>query len=124
VTDFPTDKGIPLDGTVGSLSDLDETAAPATSEISRIRIFMSGDGVFYPGAMGLEEDLRLLVQAFLHGSRSWDRDATREKSASDAYGDIQIALHGLKLAPEEERELHHLVRELVRERLAGKEATK
>jgi hypothetical protein len=33
VADFPSDKSIPLDGRVGSFSDLEETAAPASQTI-------------------------------------------------------------------------------------------
>jgi hypothetical protein len=124
MADFPSDKAIPLDGMVGSFSDLEETAAPATANDSRIRVFVSGDGVSDPGVMGLDEDLRLLVQAFIQGSRSSDRQTTPATLASDVHGDIEIALHGLNLAPEEEGELHHLIRELVRKRVASKEATK
>ena len=124
MADFPSDKTIPLDATIGSFSDLGETAAPATANDCRVRVFVSGDGVSDPGVMGLDEDLRLLVQAFIQGSHSSDRQSTPATSASDAHGDIEIALHGLNLAPEEEGELHHLIRELVRKRVAGKEAAK
>jgi hypothetical protein len=124
MADFPSDKAIPVDGRVGRFSDLEETAAPATASDTRVRIFVSGDGVSRPGAMGLDEDLRLLVQAFVQGSRSSDRRTTPATSASDAHGNIEIALHGLNLAPEEEGELHRLIRDLVRKRTAGKEAAK
>ena len=122
--DIPSDKAIPLDGRVGRCSELEETAAPATTSDSRIRVFVSGDGVSDPGVMGLDEDLRLLVQSFIQCSRSSDRQTTPAVSASDAHGDIEIAVHGLNLAPEEVDELHHLIRELVRKRMAGKEAAK
>jgi hypothetical protein len=124
VPDFPTDKGIRLDGTVGRLSDRGETAAFETADISQIQVFVSGAGVSDPRAMGLEEDLRLLVQAFIRGSRSCDRETATDALASDVHADIKIALHGLTLAPEEEHQLHHLIRELVRKRAAGKGATK
>ena len=124
MADFSSDKAFPLDGRVGRFSDLEEIAAPATANDSRLRVFVSGDGVSDPGAMGLDEDLRLLVQAFIQGSRSSDRKTTPATSASDAHGDIEIALHGLNLAAEEECELHQLIRELVRGRVASKEATK
>ena len=124
MADFPTDKGIRLDGTVGTFSKLDVSIAPATTDISRIKIFVSGDGVSETRAMGLDEDIRLLVQAFIQGSRSCERETAAETSYSEAHGDIKIALHGLNLAPEEERELHHLIRELACKRMGGKGATK
>ena len=119
MADFPTD--VPLDGTVGGLTNLDVIATSATTDISRIRVFVSGDGVSKRGAMGLDEDLRLLVQAFIQGSS--DRGTAAETSASGADGDIKIALHGLNLTPENERELHQLIRQMVRERVARR-ATK
>jgi hypothetical protein len=120
VADFPSDKAIALDGTVGRFSDLKATAATDP----RARVFVSGDGMSGLGAMGLDEDLRLLIQAFVQGSRCDDRKTPQATPASDAQGDIEIALHGLNLAPKEEAELHRLIRALVRERLAGKEAAK
>jgi hypothetical protein len=72
--------------------------------------------------MGLDEDLRLLVQAFIQGSHSSHRNTALATSASHPKGDIEIALHGLNLAPEQEDKLRHLIRELVRGRTAGKEA--
>lgn len=124
MADFPSDKAIPLDGMIGSFRDRGETDAPATENDRRIHVFMSGDGVSDPGAMGLDEDLRLLVQAFIQGSHSGVRPTSHATSASHAHGDIQIALHGLNLTSQQERELHHLVRELVGKRVAGREAAK
>ena len=124
MADFPSDKAILLDGTIGSFSDLEETAAPATASDRRLRVFVSGDGTSDPSAMGLDEDLRLLVQAFIQGLHSSDRRKTAARPTSLAHGDIEIALHGLNLAPEEEGELHHRIRELVRKRVTGKEAAK
>jgi hypothetical protein len=124
MTNFRTHKGPPLDGTVGTLSELDQSAAPATAGNSRIQVFVSGDGVSDPGAIGLDEDLRLTIQGFIQRSRSGDRETAPDTPASDADGNIEIALHGLNLSPEEERELHHLLRELVRKRVAGEGATK
>jgi hypothetical protein len=57
MTNFRTHKGPPLDGTVGTLSELDQSAAPATADNSQIQVFVSGDGVLDPGAIGLDEDL-------------------------------------------------------------------
>ena len=54
MADFFTDQGIRLDGRINSLSEVEQTAAPATADRSRLRIFVSGDGVLDPGAMGLD----------------------------------------------------------------------
>jgi len=124
VADSPTEQGVPLDGTVGGVTNRDVTSTSAMTDISRIRVFVSGDGVSEPGAMGLDEDLRLLVQAFIRGSRCSARGMAGETSAFSAEEDVKIALHGLNLTPENERELHHLIRQMVSERVAGRRITK
>jgi hypothetical protein len=124
VTDCPTEQGVPLDGMVGGMTNYDVTSTSAMTDTSRIRVFVSGAGVSEPGAMGLDEDLRLLVQAFIRGSHCSDEGMAAETSASSAGEDIKIALHGLNLAPEQERELKQLIRELVRKRVANKGAIK
>lgn len=124
MADFPTKKGIPLHGRVGIFSNLDENVAHATAGTSRIQVFVSGRGISHPSAAGLDEDLRLLVQSFVQGSRYRNRETASKALTSDADRDIKIALHGLNLAREREQELHHLIRELVRKRVAGKEETK
>jgi hypothetical protein len=124
MTNSPTYKGKPLDGTVGTVSVPDDTAAPVTTHKSQIRVFVSGDGVSDPGAVGLDEDLRLLIQGFIHRSRSGDRKTSPDTLTSDEDGGIKIGLHGLNLAKEQESELHHLIRELIRKRVAGEGGTK
>jgi hypothetical protein len=124
MADFPTRKGIPLDYILGSLSQPGEGVTPPPADFSQIQVFVSGDAASDTRAIGLPEDLRLLVQGFVHRSRTSDRKAAPDIPASDENGDIRIALHGLHLAPEELRELRQMIRGMVRKRLPGKEATK
>jgi hypothetical protein len=124
MADFHAHKGSPLDGKVGSLSQLDKTVAPAPADSSQIQVFVAGDAASDARALGLQEDLRLLVQGFVHRSRSSDRKTAAPTSSSSEDGDIKVAVHGLQLAPEEERELRQMIREMVRKRVPGKEATK
>ena len=88
MADFPAHKGIPLDGKVGSLSQLDKTVGPAPTGSSQIQVFVSGDAASDTRALGLQEDLRLLVQGFVHRSRSSDRKTAADTSASSEDGDI------------------------------------
>ena len=123
MTDFPYDKAFPVDGKVGSLSRLQQIPAPEKAGDYQTMIYVSGDGASDARTMGLDEDLRLLVQAFIRGSSLSNRNAAPATSASQLHGDIEIALHGLNLAPEQADQLRHLIRELVRGRTAGKGAT-
>jgi hypothetical protein len=73
--------------------------------------------------MGLAEDLSLLVQRFIQSPPPSAREKASATPPSGQHGDIEIALHGLNLDPDQEAQLHHLIRELVHERIAGKEAS-
>jgi hypothetical protein len=119
MTDFKTKNSILLDGTVGNPTNLYKNS-DTTGSVSRIQVFVSGIGSSNPNAKGLDEDLRLVVQSFIRDSRSSNRETASKGSVSDAQGAIKIALHGLNLSPKEEQELHHLIREVVRKRVAGK----
>jgi hypothetical protein len=123
VTDFPFDDAFPLNGMVGSISRLQQNIVPAKPGDYQTTIFVSGDGASDARMMGLDQDLRLLVQSFIRGSHSSARSAAPATSALHPHGDIEIALHGLNLAPEQEEKLRHLIRELVGRRMAGKGAT-
>jgi hypothetical protein len=81
--------------------------------------------------MGLEDDLRRLVQAFAEGGASRCREITGDllarasgpvQSPNDRDGDTEIQLHGLGLEPADEDELGRLVRLVVEDRLRGEEA--
>jgi len=118
VPDFPS----PPDGTVGP--SVVRTAAvgpsaPATAEDIQLRVFISGAGSSDPDAVGLDEDIRLLVNAFVRGARSGAGQVRAAAPASQGHGDVQIALHGLNLKPEEANELRQLISELVAKRAAG-----
>ena len=60
----PFDEAVPLDGTVGSLSDPEE-APPMWNPEGFLRVSVSGDAVPGSHAMGLAEDLELLVEALV-----------------------------------------------------------
>ena len=120
---FPPDEAIPLDGTVGSLADVEETAPFGRASVPVVSV--TGDGVADPAAMGLAEDLGVLVQAFIRRpSEVQEKGRSRPPAPPDPDDDIQIALHGLDLDPDAEAELHGHIRKLVRDRLAPKEAEK
>jgi hypothetical protein len=115
VPDFPSDADIPLDGTVGSLEPLEEPVLIAGQE-RVLRVFVSGDEVNDARAVGLAEDLRLLVQRFINGV-TMERERPSATPPSARHGDVKIYLHGLRLDPAEEAELRHLMWKLVRDRL-------
>jgi hypothetical protein len=119
-----SDGTIPLDGRVGTLADVGGSAPFASPDKSSIRAFVFGEEIAGARAMGLAEDLSLLVQRFIQGSPSRAREKTFALPPSEQHGDIEIALHGLHLDPDQEAQLHHLIRELVQERVADKETSK
>ena len=115
-----------LDGMVGPSvlgSAAGGAVAPATAQDIQLRVFISGAGASDPDAMGLDEDIRLLVNDFMRRVRSGAPRTTPAAPASHPQGDSQIALHGLNLTAEEANELRHLISELVRKRAAGGGAT-
>lgn len=122
MADSPSDGAIPLDATVGSFHQLEEAAPFASAADVPVRISLTGDGVSGTAAMGLAEDLSLVVQGFMQ-RRASARETARTKAprVSGPDEDIQIALHGLQLEPEAEDELHQAIRELVRDRVARSE---
>jgi hypothetical protein len=129
VPDFRSDKRIRIHGTIGSVSTVKETVAPATADAPVISVFMSGGNVSRSSAFGLDDDLRLLVNRFIHDLRSSDRKTAHYGSSAgsaseDVRDDIQIALHGLHLTPQQAGELRDLMRKLVRERLGDEGADK
>jgi hypothetical protein len=123
VADSPSDGVIPLDATVGSLDQLEEAAPFASAADVPVRVSITGDAVPDPAAMGLAEDLSLLIQGFMQrpASAAQERTRTEAPRLSGPAVDIQFGLHGLQLEPEAEDELQHLIRELVRDRVARAE---
>jgi hypothetical protein len=117
--EFSSDEAIPLDATVGGFEDKGWEAPTAEDpEVVRVEVFV--DGVSDADAMGLADDVRLLLDAFVRDPVSVERERSAAAPASDADpgGDVGIALHGLNLGPEDERVLHRLIRGLVAERRA------
>jgi hypothetical protein len=125
VADAPSDEAAPLDATVGSLDQLEEAAPFASAADVRVRVSITGDAVPDPAAMGLAEDVSLLIQGFMQrpASAAQERTRTEAPRVSGPDVDIQIAIHGLQLDPEAEDELHQTIRELLRERVAREETT-
>jgi hypothetical protein len=126
VTGNPFDEILALDGVVGPLDRLEETSPFARPDDVPIRIFVAGDGISDPNAMGLAEDLALLAREFVRrrAPSGEQRSRAAEPAPADTDGEVEIALHGVELDPEAMKELHRLMRELVRERTAGAEEAK
>jgi hypothetical protein len=110
--EFWFDEALGLDAIVGSFDDVPKEPPMAEHHVA---VFV--DGVSGADAMGLAEDARLLIEAFVRDPASFDRE-TPPASTPDPDGDLEIALHGLKLGPEDERVLHGLIRDLVAVRRA------
>ena len=121
MADSPSDGAIPLDATVGSLDHLEEPVPFGSAADVPVRISITGDAVSDPAAMGLAEDLSLLIQGFIQRPASAAQERAEALRVSGPDVDIQIALHGLQLDPEAEDELQHLIREVVRDRVARAE---
>ncbi len=115
-----------LDGIVGL--PFESGAAPPTlsSLDSQVYVSVSGDALHAAWAMGLEDDLNLLAQAFARGEASLCREMieggeTRSSSqsrAADRHEEVDVALHGLDPDSGDEDELRALIRLLVEERIA------
>jgi len=116
---FSSDEAMPLDAIVGGFEDIRKEAPFAEDpEVLRVEVFV--DGVSDADAMGLADDVRLLIDAFVRDPASVERERSAAAPAPDADPDrdVGIALHGLNLGPEDERVLHSLIRGLVAERRA------
>jgi hypothetical protein len=116
---------MPLDAIVGGFEATGKEAPMAEDpEVLRVAVFV--DGVSDADAMGLADDVRLLLDAFVRDPASVERERSAAAPAPDADpdGDVEIALHGLNLGPEDERLLHRLIRGLVAERRAPGETAR
>jgi hypothetical protein len=116
VSNFLYDETVPLDGRVGSLEPVEKPAAIAAPQKSAVRVFVTGDEVTRARAMGLAEDLTLLVEAYLNRPAD-EREKAPATPPSPQHRDLEIALHGLQLDPGEEAGLRHLMWQLVQDRL-------
>ena len=118
--EFPSAESRPFDAIVDSFHDTRKQAPIAQDPAAfRLPVFVSGGSD--TDTMGLADDVRMLIEAFVRDPASVDPQALAAAPASDADhdGDVEIALHGLNLGPEDERALHRLIRGLV----AGRRAT-
>lgn len=115
----PSEEAEPLDAIVGGFGDLPKEASIAQDPaVFRLPVFVKGDSD--ADTMGLADEVRLLLDAFVRDPASVGRERSADAPASDADpgDDVGIALHGLNLGPEDERVLHRLIRGLVAERRA------
>jgi hypothetical protein len=117
--EFSSDEAMPLDAMVGGFEDI-RKEAPIAKDPAVLRVEVFVDGVSDAEAMGLADDMRLLLDAFVRDPASVERKRSAPAPAPDADPDeeVGIALHGLNLGPEDERVLHRLIRGLVAERRA------
>ena len=115
--EFPFDEFRGLDAVVGNFYDVQKE--PPIAE-HRVAVFV--DGVPDADAMGLADDVRLLIEAFLRDPASFHRETPLAPAAPDPDGDLDISLQGLSLGPEDERVLAGLVQDLIRERRAPRRA--
>jgi hypothetical protein len=123
IDEWPFEESDEFDGFVGFPLESDE---PPPSQSSQVYV-SAPDGPSVSWAMGLEDDVRLLAQAFAAGgtdlcrklieglpprSSGWSRSPQRKE-------EVQVALHGLELDSSEEEELRDLIWMLVEKRIAG-----
>jgi hypothetical protein len=117
--EFMSDDATPLDALVGGFEDV-RKEPPIAEDPAVLRVPVFVKGISDADGMGLADDVRLLLDAFVRDPDSVEREAGATTRAPDAdpEEDVSIALHGLSLGPENERELHRLIRGLVAERRA------
>jgi hypothetical protein len=115
--DLSPEEAMPLDAIVGRFEDrLKEPSIAEDTAVFRPPVFVKGDSD--ADTMGLADEVRLLIDAFVRDPASVERERFADAPGSDAdpAGDVGIALHGLNLGPEDERVLHRLIRGLVARR--------
>jgi hypothetical protein len=115
--EFSSEEAMPLDAIVGGFEDIRKEAQIAEDPAAfRVAVFVKG--ISDADGMGLADDVRLLLDAFVRDPASVERErsAAARAPGADPDGDVAIALHGLNLDPEDERVLHGLIRGLVAER--------
>ena len=115
----PSEEAVPLDAIVGGFEDIRKGAPIAEDPaVFRLPVFVKGDSD--ADTMGLADEVRLLIDAFVRDPASVEREGSADAPApeADPGDEIGIALHGLNLGPEDERVLHRLIRGLVAERRA------
>ena len=124
--ELPVDKSRAFDGIVGLPFEAGAAPPSLSSLDSQAYVSVSGDAMYAPWAMGLEDDLKLLAQAFAEGGASLCREMVKgvvkrsssKSRSADQYEEIDVALIGLELDSRGEEELRDLIRLLVEERIA------
>lgn len=117
-----SDEAPPFDAIVGGFGDRPKEPSIAEDPaVFRLPVFVKGDSD--AETMGLADDVRQLLDAFVRNPASVERERSADAPASDADpdGDVGIALHGVNLGPEDEHVLHRLIRSLIAERRAQRE---
>jgi hypothetical protein len=115
--DLSLEEAMPLDAIVGGFEDIRKDAPiPQDPAVFRPPVFVKGDSD--ADTIGLADDVRLLLDAFVRDPASVERERSADAPSSDADPDedVGIALHGLNLGSEDERVLHRLIRGLVARR--------
>jgi hypothetical protein len=105
---FSFDEALGLDAIVGSPDGIEQE--PPLDE-HHIAVFVHG--VSGADAMGLADDAKLLIEAFVRDPTSFDRETRTAARPPDPEGGLEIALHGLSLGPEDEHVLRSLLHDLV-----------
>jgi len=126
IDEWPLDDARELDAIVRLPSEPDE-GLPRRSSAAQVYVSVAGDARSASWAMGLEEDVRLLAEAFAAGGSALAHQITRgllPRSSSrtrkpDRREEVDVALHGLMLDSRDEEELRDLIRMLVEARIAG-----
>jgi hypothetical protein len=116
---FWSDDAMPLDAIVGGFKGSRHDAPIAENpDVLRVAVFVGGTSD--ADTMGLADDVRMLLNAFVRDAASVERESSAVAPLADADPDlgVEVALHGLNLGPEDERVLHRLIRGLVAERRA------
>ena len=118
--EFSSDEPMPLDAMVGGFQDIRRQAQIAENpEASRVAVIVDGDSD--ASMMGLADDVRLLLDAYVRDPASVERETSANAAAMDVDPDpnVEIALHGLNFSTQDERVLHRLIRGLVAQRRAS-----
>jgi len=123
IDEWPFEEPGELDGFVGFPLESDEVPPSQSSQV----YVCAPDGPSASWAMGLEDDVRLLAQAFAAGGIDLCREliegiAPRSSGKSRSLRgkeEVQVALHGLEFDAGEEEELRDLIWMLVEKRIEG-----
>jgi hypothetical protein len=126
IDEWPLDDAKELDAILGLPSESDE-GLPRRSSAAQVHVSVAGDARSASWAMGLEEDVRLLAEAFAAGGSALAHEITRgllprassRRRKPDRGDDVEVALRGLMLDSRDEEELRDLIRMLVEARIAG-----